>query len=72
MKNNRFNSDDAFLYTRCFIVAQGYEYYYEVLDEGVIEEDLVEDSFEELLEITEEALNKSKSVYNHSELLEIT
>lgn len=71
LKNNKYNSDDAFLYTRCFIIAQGLEYYNEVLEDGYIEEDLVEDSFEELLEITEEALQRANYNYDYKELLEL-
>ncbi|TDM42357.1 DUF4240 domain-containing protein [Macrococcoides goetzii] len=70
LKNNKYNSDDAFLYTRCFIIAQGLEYYNETLEDGFIEEDLVEDSFEELLEITEEALERANYSYDYQELLE--
>lgn len=71
LKNNKYNSDDAFLYTRCFIIAQGLEYYNETLEDGFIEEDLVEDSFEELLEITEEALERANYSYDYQELLEL-
>ncbi|UTH15077.1 DUF4240 domain-containing protein [Macrococcus epidermidis] len=71
LKNNKYNSDDAFLYTRCFIIAQGLEYYNETLEDRFIEEDLVEDSFEELLEITEEALERANYSYDYQELLEL-
>ncbi|WP_414053774.1 DUF4240 domain-containing protein [Macrococcus equi] len=71
LKNNKYNSDDAFLYTRCFIIAQGLEYYNEVLEDGYIEENLIEDSFVELLEVTEEALQRANYNYDYKELLEL-
>ncbi|WP_414055000.1 DUF4240 domain-containing protein [Macrococcus equi] len=64
-------SSDLFLYARCFVVVQGEEEYYEMIDEGVLDMSDDDESYEELLELCDDALELKGIEIDYDKLREI-
>ncbi|WP_414042981.1 DUF4240 domain-containing protein [Macrococcus sp. EM39E] len=64
-------SSDLLLYSRCFVVVQGEADYYEMIEEGVLDMSDEDESYEELLELVDEALERKGIEIDYDKLREI-
>lgn len=64
-------SSDLFLYARCFVIVQGKNEYYEMIENGLLDMSDEDESYEELLELVDEALLRKGLEVDYDKLREI-